>query len=254
MASRREEKERLRQARLEAERRESEAERRRLILGYVVAGLLTAAVVAGLVIVIASGGGEGGQTQGDFPEHAHIQPLSGSTNDVEVDARQGTPPPPVEQGDLERAASEAGCELRLDLPDEGNNHLQPSEPVPDYDTNPPTSGDHITSPLQQADGAYREMPDPRYTVHSLEHGRIDIQYDPALPEQDQLELKGVFEEDPNAVLLFPNPEMPYAVAVTAWTRMLACDRYEGRPTLDAIRAFRDTFRGQGPEDVPIVLG
>jgi hypothetical protein len=254
MASRREEKERLRQARLEAERRESEAERRRLILGYVVAGLLTAAVVAGLVIVIASGGGEDGPTQGDFPEHSHIQPISGATNDVEVDAREGTPPPAVEQGDLERAAGEAGCELRLDLPDEGNTHLQPSDPVPDYDTNPPTSGDHIVSPLQQADGAYREMPDPRYTVHSLEHGRINIQYDPALPERDQLELKGVFEEDPNAVLFFPNPEMPYAVAVTAWARMLTCDRYEGRATLDAIRAFRDTLRGQGPEDVPIVLG
>ena len=55
------------------------------------------------------------------------------------------------------------------------------------------------------------------------------------------------------MLLFPNPEMPYEVAATAWTQMLGCDTYEGEATLDAIRAFRDTYRGQGPEPVPIVI-
>jgi hypothetical protein len=53
------------------------------------------------------------------------------------------------------------------------------------------------------------------------------------------------------MLLFPNPEMPYAVAATAWTQLLGCDRYEGAATLDAVRAFRDTYRGQGPEDVAL---
>jgi hypothetical protein len=36
--------------------------------------------------------------------------------------------------------------------------------------------------------------------------------------------------------------------------MLGCERYEGAATLDAIRDFRDIYRGQGPEDVPIVTG
>lgn len=53
------------------------------------------------------------------------------------------------------------------------------------------------------------------------------------------------------MLLFPNADMPYEVAATAWTRLLGCDRYQGRATLDAIRAFRDIYRGQGPEPVPI---
>ena len=90
-------------------------------------------------------------------------------------------------------------------------------------------------------------------VHSLEHGRIEIQYSPDLPEEDQLALKGVFDEDPAGMLLFPNPEMPYDVAVTAWTQLMACDTYEGAATLDAIRDFRDTYRGQGPEPVALSI-
>ena len=93
-----------------------------------------------------------------------------------------------------------------------------------------------------------------YTVHTLEHGRIKIQYSPDLSEDEQLELKGVFDEDPAGMLFFPNDEMPYEVAVTAWTQMIGCPTYEGAATLDAIRDFRDIYRGQGPEDVPIVTG
>jgi hypothetical protein len=93
------------------------------------------------------------------------------------------------------------------------------------------------------------MPRPVDFVHSLEHGRIEIQYSPDLPEDQQLELKGVFDESPQGVLMFPNPDMPYEVAVTAWTNMMTCDRYEGRATLDAIRDFRDIYRGNGPEQI-----
>jgi hypothetical protein len=250
-----EERERRRQERLEAERTELAAARRRLIFGYVVAGGLALAVVVGLAIVLLSGGGDGTQVGGkDVPDAAHVQLKTGSINDVPFDGRVGTVPPPLAQGDLEAAAKAAHCDLRLDLPDEGNNHITPNDPVPKYKTNPPTSGNHIVPPLQQADGAYSEMPGPPYFVHSLEHGRIEIQYSPDLPEKDQLALKGVFDEDAPGMLLFPNPDMPYAVAATAWTQMLGCPKYEGQPTLDAIRDFRDIYRGQGPESgIPIVV-
>ena len=55
------------------------------------------------------------------------------------------------------------------------------------------------------------------------------------------------------MLLFPNPEMPYDVAATAWTQMIGCPTYDGQATIDALRAFRDTYRGQGPEPVPVVI-
>jgi hypothetical protein len=253
--SSKQERERRRLERLEAEQREAAAERRRLMLGYAVAGVLTLAVVVGIVIVIA-GSGDGDEVTFDgeeLPEAAHIEVQSGSVNGFAPDGREGTPPPAVQQGDLEIAAREAGCELDLDLPDEGNTHLRPNQDPPNYETDPPTSGNHIVPPRQQADGAYSEYPDPVFTVHSLEHGRIALQYSPDLAEDEQLELKGLFDEDFDGMLLFPNPEMPFAVAATAWTQMIGCPTYEGQATLDALRAFRDTYRGQGPEPVPVVI-
>ena len=49
--------------------------------------------------------------------------------------------------------------------------------------------------------------------------------------------------------MFPNPDMPYEVAATAWTNMLTCDKYSPE-VIDAITDFRDQFRGQGPEQIP----
>jgi hypothetical protein len=248
MAGRKEEKERLRQARLEAERREASEAQRRLMLGYLVAGLLAAAVLAGLVIVVAGSGGGGGGDAG--PEEAHVVPETGTVPEgVEFDDREGTTPPAIQQADLEEAARVAKCDLQLDLPDEGNGHLRPNEDPPEYESNPPTSGDHIVPPLQTSDGAYLEPIEPVNFVHSLEHGRVAIMYDPELPESDQLVLKGVFDESPAGMLMFPNPDMPYEVAVVAWTQLAGCERYDDG-VVDVIRDFRDSYRGQGPEPVP----
>jgi hypothetical protein len=250
--TRREEQERRRAERLAAEQEAQQATRRRLMAGYIVAGAMTLAIVVGLVVVVASGGEDGGGGE-DIPANAHVQVQSGFTHGVPFDDREGTPPPELQQGDLQKAAKAANCDLQLDLPDEGNGHITNENQIPDYKTNPPTSGNH--NPEQQADGAYAEMPDPWYFVHSLEHGRIEIQYSPDLSEEDQLALKGVFDEKPEGVLFFPNPDMPYDVAVTAWTQLMGCKTYEGAATLDAIRDFRDIYIGQGPEGViPIVTG
>ena len=253
MSSRKEEQERRRAERLAAEQQESSAERRRLMAGYIVAGALTLAVVVGLVIVLTSGGGGSDEaaSSGDFPEEAHIQAQSGLVHEVPVDDREGTAPEALTDGDLESAAKAAGCELDLDLEEEGSTHVELKD-EPEYKTNPPTSGNHFVE--QQADGAYIERPNPMYTVHTLEHGRINVQYSPDLSEDEQLEIKGVFDEDPAGMLFYPNDEMPYEVAATAWTQMIGCPTYEGAATLDAIRDFRDIYRGQGPEDVPIVTG
>jgi hypothetical protein len=255
VASRREEQQRRREERLAAEKQANDAARRRLMVGYIVAGAMGLAVVVGLVIVLANSGGSDGASGDVDCAEASVQLKSGSTNEFAEDCREGTPPPEVVTGDLEAAAKEANCELKLDLPDEGNTHIgsDPSK-APDYKTNPATSGDHIDPGLQQADGAYSEMPDEAFAVHALEHGRINIQYSPDLPEEDQLAIKGVFDESPGGVLLYPNDQMPYEVAVTAWTQMVGCKTYEGEATLDVIRDFRDIYRGQGPEDVPLVTG
>jgi Protein of unknown function (DUF3105) len=255
MASRKEEKERLRQQRLAAERAAASRGRSRLIAGYVVAGVLAAAVLAGLVAVIASGGSDGGI---DACGEAHIENAGGTFRGLEPDCREGTTPPPIRIADLRISAEQAGCELKLDLPIEGSNHVSNSTPV-QYKTTPPTSGSHNPVPIN--DGAYRtpitDNPDQqtniRSAVHAMEHGRVEIQYKPSLPEAQQLALKGVFDEDPSGMLLFPNPDMPYDVAITAWGNEVLCPTYN-ETALDVIRNFRDTYLGNGPEQVPTDLG
>ena len=255
MASRKEEKERLRAQRLAAEQAASSGGRHRLLAGYVVAGVLTLAVIAGLVAVIGSGssGGGGGCT------NAHIQNV-GSFSGLTPDCRKGTPPPPIQFADLHVSAQKAGCELRLNLPNEGNTHVPNSTPV-HYGTVPPTSGNH--NPVPISDGAYTTpmSANPqtkgmniRDEVHAMEHGRIEIHYKPSLPENEQLALKGVFDADPPGMLLYPDPNIPYDVAVTAWTNMAVCPHYNPL-VLDVIRNFRDTYRGDGPEQqIPIQVG
>ena len=198
-----------------------------------------------------------------FPVNAHVEPQLGVVPEgIELDGREGTESPAVSEPDLEAAADAARCDLETGLPDEGNTHLD-DEDVPDveYGTDPPTSGDHYGNPSETlsgalADGAYLEYPPVGRSVHSLEHQRVEIQYSPDLPEEDQLALKGVFDADPAGVIFFPNPDMPYDVAVTGWTNLLGCDSYDGDATLDAVQDFRDEFRGpegDGPEPIPLKL-
>jgi hypothetical protein len=239
MANRREEeRQRLREAREEKEKSHTSSERKRLLLGYGIAAVIGLVVVVGIIVLIASSGGSGGGNS------SHIDVESGSTNGVSPDDRQGTKPASIKVENLQKAAKEAGCVLRLKLKDEGHEHIPPGSEAPEYKTNPPTSGNHVEPPFQQADGAYSEMPLPIDFVHSLEHGRMEIQYSPSLPEAAQLELKGLYETMYGGTLLFPNEEMPFEVAATTWTNLLGCKKYEGQKTLDAIAAFGKTTWGR----------
>lgn len=246
-----EENEDLRRERIEAETRARAAGRRRIVVGYAVAGALALALVAGLIVALAGGEEDPGSGAVTQAESDNVDTRFGGEipAGVRVDTRTGTPPEPVAEADLTAAADAAGCELRLDLDDEGDAHLDPrADELPDYATNPPASGDHYPVPL--ADGAFLDKPSPGAYIHSLEHGRVIIQYSPDLPEAGQLALKGVFDAARPGVDLFPDPDMPYEVAVTAWTQLMSCDAYAGAATLDAIRAFRDAYLGRGPEAIP----
>ena len=61
------------------------------------------------------------------------------------------------------------------------------------------------------------------------------------------------------MILVPRPNMPYAVAATAWNpdptpngtgRTLAPCDWDATSVIDALRAFRDEHRSNGPEPVP----
>jgi hypothetical protein len=243
------ERERLREERIAAEESEKSSGRNRLIVGYAVVSTVVLAVAV-LVFVLVSGGDDSSGGGGEASAHINPRQEMGQTNDVEPDERAGIVPAAAKETDLQVAAQKAGCELRLKLPDEGATHLPKGSQPPDYKTSPPTSGNHVEPPYQQADGAYSEPPEQVNVVHSLEHGRLAIQYSPDLPEQGQLELKGLYDTMYGAALLFPNGDMVYEVAATTWTNLLACREYKGAATLDAIRAFgKETWGKYGGEPV-----
>ncbi len=233
MASRKEEKERLRAEREEREREAAAAARRRRLAGYGAGGALAlAAVVAIAVVALAGGRGGGG---GDGSSGGPSGPSAATYADVPV--------PPQRVSDLDRAARAAGCTTKS-FRSEGRDHV--TEPVR-YRSNPPHSGPH--NPVPADDGVYDEAPRTEAVVHSLEHGRIVMQFRPGVSDEVKGQLKSLYDEDPSHMLLVPNARMPYDVAATAWTNVLGC-RKASPAVFDAIRAFKVRYRDRGPEYVP----
>jgi len=171
---------------------------------------------------------------------------SGSRDRGDTDEAEETEAmlPPRRTEDLDMAVEQAGCELRSFAP-EGNEHVDGRV---GYRSNPPHSGDH--NPIPADDGAYGEAPTTEMLVHSLEHGRVIVQFDPDAPDALEDTLEQLYEEDPYHLILTPNAtDMPFEVAATAWTKVLGCPD-AGEATYDAIRAFSQEFRDTAPERVP----
>ena len=226
MVSRKEEKEQRRRERLEKERALEQQSRQRRLYTIVAGGVLSIAAVAAIVIAVAAGGGGGG--------------AAGGTG-LKVRA---TDPPTPKQTDLVKAASIAGCKL-FNPPIEGRLHtLKPVH----YKTNPPSSGNH--NPIPTPDGAYGTAPVIYHLVHSLEHGRIEIQFRPSLSQKWVAELKGLFDQDSYHMILTPNPtKMPYQLAAVAWGHIAGCKRISDA-SFDVIRDFTTRYRDKGPEFIP----
>jgi hypothetical protein len=147
-------------------------------------------------------------------------------------------------GDLDRAAEAARCSLS-DPKSEGKTETGGTV---EYVSDPPHSGDHAPEPPQ--DGAYRTDPPPdEALVHALLHGRVVIWFKPDLADAELGGLKALFDEAPEHVLLVRRDSMEPQVAATAWTHKLTCPQMS-ESVYDALRAFRDTWRDQGPEFVP----
>lgn len=226
MASRKEEKERRRQERLERERALQAQERRRRRYAVVVGSTLVVAALIAVGVVIAAGGGG-----------------SDGNGDISTEAKNTLEPPPQRNSNLFEAAKAADCVLK-NPPIQGRQHLLPTQKTPKYSTDPPTSGNH--DPIPTPDGVYTTQPGARHFVHTLEHGRVEIQYSPSLDRRRVRQLGGLFNESPHDLLLFPNNTMPFRVAATAWGHLAGCKKVTNR-TFDVIRAFRDRYLDSGPE-------
>jgi hypothetical protein len=239
MSSRQEEKERRRREREEREQAEASkvANRRRLQL---VGGAVAAIVVIAVVVVVIAG--SGGRSSGSSGDQA-----SGDYRQVSLPAQKVT--------DFNAAVKASGCFYKQ-YPSEGRTHLPSDTAVNNtYRTNPPTSGNHRPTPAEDGVYAPGNTPDKENFVHTLEHGRIELQYAPTAPQSVRNDLFTIFNEKNKGVsqyhmMLFENnTRMPYEVAATAWTQLLGCKTVNAH-TWDAIRAYRQRFTDKGPELIP----
>ena len=241
MASRKEQKEQLRREREEREAAARASARRKRLVGYAAgaAVVILALAVAGFVLMSGDDDKGGGSTNAG----ADVLPDGG-----QVPAQQIT--------DLGEAVTAASCELKSEKAAPAGEHITDIAETVEYPTDPPTSGRHLDIP--EEDGAFEAAPDAKRLVHTLEHGRIIIWFQSSLPEQQRANLKALFDEDEYQVLLVPDDTMPYQVAATAWNRepepvgtgrLLGCDTYNDK-VFDAIRAFKDEHRSNGPEAIP----
>jgi len=235
MASRQEEKEARRKARLEQEAKEQRQASRQKRLQFVLGGVLAVGIVAAVVIVLIGNSGDDGGGGG---------PQTASSSGVTLPAQ--------EVADLQAAVKASGCTLTHPA-DEGRGHESKQFTEADYNTNPPTSGAHF--PQWAQDGVYepKNTPDLGQLVHTLEHGRINIQYKPGTDPELVKKLEAfVAENDGYHMLLYQNPTgMKPQVAATTWTQSLTCNANQtGDAMWDALRTFRDRYIDTGPERVP----
>jgi hypothetical protein len=234
VASRKEQKEQLRRERQEREQQAADQRRRKRLVGYGVGGVLALAAVVAVAVVLLGGGSSSGEGK--------VFPTGGKVPDTKVT-------------NLSKAAAAAGCRLTSEKAKSRNHETDPNKKLP-YRTNPPTDGKHYEVPTE--DGIYDKAPPDSHLVHTLEHGRVIVWVKPTLSEDARKNIRALIDEDSYQMVLVPRANMPFQVAASAWGRdpeplgtgfLMGCPRY-GDAVFDAIRAFREEHRSNGPEPVP----
>jgi hypothetical protein len=166
------------------------------------------------------------------------------------------------------AVTAAGGTLVSRRADAAQQHMSDPNQHVTYETFPASSGIH--NPTTSIWGNYRNPVDPRQAVHNLEHGGVVIWYGPDISAAARGALDAFYEDDENGLIITPIPD-PYPgvtypkheklgskIALTVWT---APEGGSTRGTVyiaslpkfdqQAFAAFRDAFRGKGPERFPV---
>ena len=202
--------------------------RRVLVAGGV--GLL--AVIVIVVVVVAAGGGGGGGGSNPMPV-------------AELSAAGCTPFAPVAPAAWEHAeAIPEGYEFR---------------------TFPRTADIHDS--VLVIWNLYTNPVDQMMIGHNLEHGGIYVQYAEDVPQETVSQIADWWVADPNGVIVAPFPELRSGtIALGAWYapvqssdqdrvyeassgQLAYCTQFDER----AFTAFKDAFRGNGPEPFPVEL-
>jgi hypothetical protein len=139
------------------------------------------------------------------------------------------------------------------VPIASREHIPDGSLAVDYNTDPPTSGQHYDIPMPA--GFYDEAPQDEHLVHSLEHGYV-IAYFNCTPLADAgcEELKQNLREAMGAaglapitrtpkIIVAPRPDMENLITYTSWGRIYRTDRFDR----DEFLLFAEQNRNKAPE-------
>lgn len=141
---------------------------------------------------------------------------------------------------LAEATRSAGCGEVRQFKEAGRVHISGSTQPKNWNSQPPTSGDHLGTPLPP--GIYKDQQDERALVHNLEHGYVVVQYK-NLPQQ-QVDLLTRIAEGLSGqkFVLAPYDGLPAdGVALTAWRNLRTCNQ----SNIDVVSAFVHDFMVPG---------
>jgi Protein of unknown function (DUF3105) len=144
----------------------------------------------------------------------------------------------------------AGCEDVLTPKDQGAGHV-PRPQVVQYDSKPPTSGQHWSDAGAPAPtGVHTTQIEDEAQVHNLEHSNVIVHYN-GVSSDLQNKLDDLASIDPTRIIVEPYTTMKYKVAFTAWGHLVGCSNPNDN-IIAAAKAFISTYKGKaGPEgDLP----
>jgi hypothetical protein len=132
-----------------------------------------------------------------------------------------------------------------------------------WTTSPPDGGPHY--PNWAVWGFYTQPVNPRMVVHNEEHGGVILWWGTKTPQSTVSQLKAFYDEQPTGTFGTPYANFGSRIAITAWTGNSVTYQHNGdygeghiaiclkwnAATKKAFEAFRNTYRGHGPEGIPL---
>jgi hypothetical protein len=130
----------------------------------------------------------------------------------------------------------AGSQGLKTFPAAGQDHIAANQQPDNWNSTPPTSGDHLATPL--APGVYDNDQDMRALVHNQEHGYVVILYKGIPADQvDQLR-EFVDARDGSKLVLAPWSGLESnGVTLTAWQNLETMQRVN----MDVVQAFVNDY-------------
>ena len=143
---------------------------------------------------------------------------------------------PVAADALAAGRKAAGSSGIKTFPMAGQDHIAPNQQPDNWNSNPPTSGDHLGTPLPP--GVYDNDQDMRAMVHNEEHGYVVLLYKGIPDDQVEQLRKFVEARDGSKLVLSPWSGLDSnGVALTAWQNLELLQRVN----MDVVQAFVNDY-------------